>query len=120
MKITWKVDEAPTGRYRSFQKRSWPTATYADGKIAAQIYADQSYTGHESRRTDLELAVSIADYSVTPWKWHRMAKRSPSIQHAKDFVLGVLAVKSEWMPKPDPITDLRGSVSNLEGFKEGE
>lgn len=25
MTIFWKVDHAPTGRYRSFFKRSWPT-----------------------------------------------------------------------------------------------
>ena len=29
MKLIWKVGEAPTGRYRSFFKRSWPLAYFA-------------------------------------------------------------------------------------------
>ena len=28
MKLIWKVAEAPTGRFRSFDKRGWPSATY--------------------------------------------------------------------------------------------
>ena len=28
MKLKWHVAEAPTGQYRSFSKRGWPTATF--------------------------------------------------------------------------------------------
>lgn len=67
VKFVWVVGTEPTGRYRSFERRSWPTAHYAhkDKEPAAQIYCEDSYvprlvkTGQHA-----ELKVVIYDYSV--------------------------------------------------------
>lgn len=37
LKLKWKVSEARSGRYRSFQTRGWPSAYYLSGKPAAYI-----------------------------------------------------------------------------------
>ncbi len=43
MKLTWKVDPPPTGRWKSFTKRGLPTAEWPDGSIAAMIYCVDEY-----------------------------------------------------------------------------
>lgn len=43
--IYWKVDPAPTGRYRSFQRRNWPTAYYKG--------SDEYFVGGEWYTIDL-------------------------------------------------------------------
>ena len=39
-KVKWVVDKPPTGRFRSFEKRGWPTAEYPDGSTCAALYAE--------------------------------------------------------------------------------
>lgn len=39
-KIKWEVEEAPVGRYRSFQKRGWPTGRTDCGMFFAIRCAD--------------------------------------------------------------------------------
>ena len=36
-KVKWKVASAPTGRYRSFERRGWPGADYEGDIPAASI-----------------------------------------------------------------------------------
>lgn len=36
-KLKWRVDPAPTGPYRSFSKRAWPSADYPNGATAGYI-----------------------------------------------------------------------------------
>ena len=43
MKIKWKVSEAPTGPYKSFQRRGWPIATFDDGSYAATLQCEDEY-----------------------------------------------------------------------------
>jgi len=45
LKFVWVVAEVPTGRYRSFQKRGWPTAWYngRNGKPVAFLSSEDDY-----------------------------------------------------------------------------
>lgn len=43
MKIKWKVQEAPTGPYKSFHRRGWPLANFEDGSYAATLHCDDYY-----------------------------------------------------------------------------
>ena len=66
-KYKWKVSEKPTGRYASFQSRSWPSLyTNNDGDfLLAQIVSGSgmSYSASNGRREDLDLIVRVYDYS---------------------------------------------------------
>lgn len=43
-KIKWKVGEKPTGMYRAFQSREWPTACYVVGdRYAFSISCEDEY-----------------------------------------------------------------------------
>jgi hypothetical protein len=89
--LKWKVDEAPTGRYRSFQSRGWPSAEYKDGRPAAAIYCEDSYEPANARTgKHAPLSVRVADHSVTPWKWRTVKQRFATLQEAKDGITKLL------------------------------
>lgn len=66
MKLKWYVDPEPTGRYRSFQRRGWPTCYSGNPDkedcelLAAIVSLDHhGYEGHYARATNLRLKVRI-------------------------------------------------------------
>ena len=65
-KTVWTLSPAPTGRYRSFQHRSWPMATYhnRDGPTAARMIP--ILVEHKGYHPDLKetapLQIGVADY----------------------------------------------------------
>src|SRR5208282_1286331 len=66
-KIRWKVDSAPTGRYRSFSKRGWPSADYANGDIAAHILCEDEYIPSNIKEgKHAPLTVHVADWNIPP------------------------------------------------------
>lgn len=77
-KVVWVMGEKPTGRFRSFHHRSWPTAFYhrKDGPIAARIMPIQ--VAHKSYFPQIkeiaELQIGIADYRVKDqsFVWRRL------------------------------------------------
>lgn len=105
MKLYWKVDEKPTGRFRSFGHRGWPTAYHDKEKnvVAAAIYCDMyRYDVRHVRNPpkDLELIVRIADYSAKPaWKWRKARRTFSNLQDAKDFVEEILVKHPEIKPE---------------------
>lgn len=96
-KIIWRVSPAPTGRYRSFQQRSWPSASFEseDGKAAAHLVAEdgREYRGIYLHQEDLgfKLKVRVAIRAEGPpgyWKWATLKARATSIKEAKELVKG--------------------------------
>lgn len=62
VKLVWRVGEKPTGRYRSFHKRSWPSATYAGTEEFAgfMVAVDgRGYTAREAETTELRVYVAV-------------------------------------------------------------
>lgn len=95
-KIKWRVDPAPTGRYRSFEKRGWPGADYSTGAAAAQIYSTtgQAYIPSLARtgqHAPLELRVAEhgfwnGDSSPETFRWRRVKQRFSTVDEAKAWV----------------------------------
>ena len=117
-KIRWKVSPEPTGRYRSFDRRGWPFAEYADGRSAARIQSEDDYVPslvREGKHTPLE--VYVADYSITPteekpapWKWRRMKSEFATLKEAQEAVVKLLAAHPEILPKPKTEDLKQGAV----------
>lgn len=102
MKIKWKVQPAPTGRYRSFKQRGWPIADYENGKYCASISCDDSYDPRDVKAgTHGELTLSIADHSQTPWKRRTASKRFKTLQEAKDALPELLKNHPHFVPKKE-------------------
>lgn len=98
-KIIWKVGPKPTGKYRSFQTRGWPTAEIGN-EIVAALYCDEPYTGFNSRRTDLLITVRVTDrFGPDTWEWKQLKLRAKSVAEAKQLVATFYKVKLEWLPK---------------------
>jgi hypothetical protein len=99
-KIKWKVGEAPTGRYRSFHHRSWPSAEYPNDRIAARIECTESYTPYSAKNGGHPpLKLLIADYSVTPWKWRKAKGEFNTLQEAKDAFTKIVEKFPSIVPK---------------------
>ena len=100
MKYRWKVSPEPTGRYRSFEKRSWPTAWYANGEIAASISCDDDYRPVDAREGKHgPLTVAVADHSEEKWKWRRMKQRFSTLTEARDGFAKLLNIMPHLAPK---------------------
>lgn len=88
MKLYWKVGDAPTGRFRSFEKRSWPFAYYdkAMTLCAAYIGCDASYIPRNAKEGNHPpLIVRVADYSVADQRfvWRKLNSVFATLELAK-------------------------------------
>lgn len=100
MKIKWKVSEVPTGMYRSFQQRAWPSAYYENGDPVAQILCADQYIPRDVTDGNHDpLTVLVADYSVTPWKWRKFKTHPATLAEAKAMVDRILVQYPHFRPK---------------------
>lgn len=98
IKLKWKVSEVPTGRYRSFEHRSWPSAYFQDDRPAVCIYGDVEYSGPRARATEgLQLTICIADWSKPSnpstgngFTWRTLKQRAISLAQAKEIAAAFL------------------------------
>lgn len=108
LKLKWKVSEEPTGRYRSFEKRSWPTAYYGseNGKPAAFIYCSESYTAQRAKSGECELKIVILNHNqdyvkskgLTAWVRCTLKKTVKTVAEAKETVYAFLESRPHWWP----------------------
>lgn len=106
MKIVWKVAEAPTGRYRSFERRGWPTAYYGstEGKPAAFLDCDDQYVPASVRAGAHALIKVVVLHHNHPeangsWKRFVMKERAVTLDRAKEMVAEFLNAHEDWWPK---------------------
>lgn len=103
MKLVWRVAEQPTGQYRSFHVRGWPTADFkGTEQIAIQLSCKTEYIPSKVRTGDHDpITVMIADYSVAGlgFKWRKLKRQLPTLAEAKDAGLAALCERPEFHPK---------------------
>lgn len=82
-KLKWRVGEKPTGRYKSFQKRSWPSAEYPDGKMAVMLYAanGEGYWPNLAETSTIE--IRVADYQGNGFCWMILKRQVVGVKQAK-------------------------------------
>lgn len=110
VKLVWRVSPPPTGRFRSFEQRQWPMATFhtKDGAPAASITAEngQEYEGRFSKgELGFNLVVRIripsrddderAKYGA--FRWGTLKERATSVDGAKDIALRFYTVHPEYV-----------------------
>ena len=90
IKLKWQVAPAPTGRYRSFEKRGWPSADYETGQPAITLYCDTGYSASAAKSGEHgEITVAIAVWrereGLSPtFDWRRLKARFSTLQAAKE------------------------------------
>lgn len=106
MKIVWKVADAPTGRYRSFERRGWPTAYYdsTDGKAAAFLECEDAYVPacvREGAHAPIKVVVLHHNHPEAGRSWKRfvLKARAATLDQAKQMVAEFLRTHQDWRPK---------------------
>ncbi len=103
MRIKWKVGEAPTGRFRSFQHRSWPSAEYPSGELAGYIGCEDSYKFslvETGRHSPLNVYVSV--YSGKQHKNFRFKRQFATLAEAKAALEAFIVSHPEIRPDHQP------------------
>ena len=98
LKLIWKVDEKSTGKFRSFERRAWPSAEYANGNYAVAILCDNEYVPADVRDGKHgPLTLRIADYSRPSnvqsgcgWTPVKSAKQFATLKEAKAAAVEIL------------------------------
>ena len=99
--------EAPTGPFRSFQRRGWPMAHYDDAKesVAAWIISDDDYVPRNIKtgnHTSLRLVVADHSPEYAPsWKRLVFKKEFKTLAEAKAGLLEILKRHSEYAPRTE-------------------
>lgn len=105
MKLYWKVADKPTGRYRSFERRSWPTAYYGrDGKPAAFLSCEDDYRPadvREGKHAPITLTLLHHQHpeAGNSWKRFRYNKQAKTLDEAKQMVQEFVDKHPDWHPR---------------------
>jgi len=105
-KIVWRVQPPPTGRYRSFQRRGWPQATFGkDGPLLAMLDCEDDYTPARAQCEELANQITIRvchhQHPDMPRSWKVFALKQParSFAQAQARVAAFYESKPDWLPK---------------------
>ena len=107
MKIVWKIAEAPSGRYRSFHKRSWPMAykDSVDGPCLFMLQCEDAYRPANAKDgTHAPLELYIADYSVADqgFKWRKLKRTFATLAEVKETCKTLYEQWPNFAPKDTP------------------
>lgn len=91
VKLKWKVDAPPTGKFRSFIKRGWPYADYPDGNSAVRLYAETAYHPSLTKgQVSFPITIRVAfHHPKEEWlekgafTWRTLKVRAYSLEEAK-------------------------------------
>lgn len=100
-KFKWRVDEAPTGPYRSFQARGWPSAVYKNVRqdLAGDIQCGDDYTPARAKGgRHAPLQVRVCDHSVHPFKWRSLVGQHVDLATAKAVLASFIAENPQVLP----------------------
>lgn len=104
VKLKWRVSAAPTGRFRSFEHRSWPSAEWPNGAPAASLHCEDDYTPARGRGEHLHapLIVYVKAYRAdgSGWDNRRLKGRPLTLAAAKELVDKFFDVMPDMRP-PD-------------------
>lgn len=96
--LKWKVSERPSGPYGSFHHWPWPTATYWNTRIAAQVVCKDDY--RSNKREHPPLFLWLADNSTgTSWTWRKFKKPLADMKEVKNYAEEMLKKYPHYIPK---------------------
>jgi hypothetical protein len=107
-KIKWTISPAPTGKFSSFHKRSWPYAEFVNGgNPAVMIRCEDSYRLSDAKSGDhAPLKVYIADHSIretnkeaAAFEWKRVKGEFKTLVDAKKAAIEVYERYPAFWPK---------------------
>ena len=101
VKLKWRVGEKPTGPYRSFHQRSWPTAWYGpDDQLVAALDCEDGRGYWPNEAETAVLIVRVFDYrdGAVGRKSAQLKGRPVGVKAAKALVQRFFEINSDWLP----------------------
>lgn len=90
IKLKWKVAPVPTGKYASFEKRSWPDCWYENDQPAASLSCPDEYVPSKVKEGNhqaitVRIAFWFPEYSKEhgSFQWKKLMKMFADIKEAK-------------------------------------
>jgi len=108
MKLKWRVSPVPTGRYRSFEKRGWPSAEYHGTDCAAVlIRCEDEYQPRAVRDGNHgPLTLYVAHWNDpaergdgAAFNWRKVKVQIATLGEAKALAFKVLTTHPELWPE---------------------
>lgn len=109
MKLKWRVQPAPTGRYRAFESRGWPMASYAhdDYFAAASLDCDDDYEPRKVKTGDHKaITIRVAKWYTheergtrAAFEWYRLNKKAETLKEAKELAAKFIETHQDWWPE---------------------
>lgn len=112
--IKWRVDPPAVGRYRSFERRAWPSADYANGDIAITLHSEDEYIPSKVKTGEhAPITVRVADWGIPAeergkrgaFVWRKLKGEYPTLKAAQTAAAKIIAEHPELHPAPPaPVT----------------
>ena len=104
MKIKWEASPVPTGKYRGFSTRVWPSASFENGAYAATLSCADEYVPAKVKSGDhSEIIIRVALHGVNPpesgLKTATLKRRAATLKEAKQIVVDFYNAKPQYVPK---------------------
>jgi len=106
LKLKWRVDPVPTGRYRSFEKRGWPSAEYENQDAAVALYCKNEYCPADVKTGDhAPITIRVAQWRPKEerakkgaFTWRQFKKQAKTLKEAKELAKAFLEAHPEFHP----------------------
>lgn len=111
--LCWRVDPPATGRFRSFQRRGWPQASYGpNGKPAAFLDSSDEYEPSKVKTGEhAPITITICHHQHpkrgNSWTLLRFKTQAKTLKEAKEMVAALIAKHPEYRPLPEPISPVQ-------------
>ena len=86
-KLKWRVSPAPTGRYRSFERRGWPSADLGERSMVT-LYCEDEYVPADIRSGNhgpIKVHVANRHTDRPQFTWRTLKQRATTLAEAKEL-----------------------------------
>ncbi|MFI5260776.1 MAG: hypothetical protein ACHQU0_03210 [Candidatus Paceibacteria bacterium] len=107
--LKWRVSSEPTGRYRSFGRRAWPSAEYPNGDAAAYVTSTDEYVPSQVREgKHAPLTVCVSQWwpegseerkKRGGFSWRKLTKQFATLKEAQAAAQQVINEHPELHPE---------------------
>ena len=99
--LKWSVQPAPTGKWKAFHHRGWPTADYTgtDTLAVVLICEDDYRPANVKTGRHAPIQIKIADFSRGTRVWRKVLKEAKTLEEAKAIAEEAVKNYPDFKPK---------------------
>lgn len=104
IKLKWYVQPAPTGRYRSFERRAFPSADYIGfprALAAASLHCKDDYVPADVKvgnHAEITIRVAMWNKETNGFNWVKIEQKAKTVKEAKQVAEDFINSNPECQP----------------------